>query len=593
MRTVKKLVSIILVVGFVLCVSACAKKTSEPDRSLDYNGLFDTNVVHSVNVEISEDDWADLKADPLSKTKYRVNVTIDGETVNDVSFATKGNTSLSQVAMSDSDRYSFKINFGKYVDGQTYHGLDKLNLNNIMSDATYMKDYVSYTIMREAGVASPLISYVELSINGEVHGLYIAIENVSESFLIRNYGSDDGVLYKPETERLGNMGEHGGRDGQDGSGGTPPDGQAPSGTFAPPDGITPPDGQAPSGTFAPPDGITPPDGQAPSGTFAPPDGITPPDGQGGPGGFGGFGGEDADGADLVYKDDDPESYSDIFDNEETDVTDDDRTELIAAIKALSDGEELSRYWDVDQLARYFAAHNFVLNYDSYTGTMLHNYYLCEREGIVSVFPWDYNLAFGGFMGSGNASASVNAPIDSPLQGAAEDARPLWKAIVSNDELLELYHGFFSELISGYFESGRCIAEIERVYKLISPYVKNDPTAFYTFKEFSTAVDTLKSFITLRTESIRKQLDGTLGSTSDTQNADGLVDATGLDIASMGTQGGEKGRGEQSGPGGNMPGQPGQPGQWQGGPGGMPPSGMPGQGPGGQPPSSRPNESTAP
>ena len=36
-----------------------------------------------------------------------------------------------------------------------------------MSDATYMKDYLSYKIMRETGVSAPLTSYVSLSINGE------------------------------------------------------------------------------------------------------------------------------------------------------------------------------------------------------------------------------------------------------------------------------------------------------------------------------------------------------------------------------------------------------------------------------------------
>ena len=79
----------------------------------------------------------------ITKDGGRLYSLIDGEKINDVSFATKGNTSLTSVASDkDSDRYSFKVNFGKYVDGQTYYGLDKLNLNNIYADATYMKDYL-------------------------------------------------------------------------------------------------------------------------------------------------------------------------------------------------------------------------------------------------------------------------------------------------------------------------------------------------------------------------------------------------------------------------------------------------------------------
>ena len=99
--------------------------------------LFDTSYVHKINIKINASDWSDLLKNPIKKTKYKADVTIDGETVDKVSFSTKGNTSLSSIASSDSsDKYSFKINFGKYIDDQTYYGLNKLNLNNIYVDST-------------------------------------------------------------------------------------------------------------------------------------------------------------------------------------------------------------------------------------------------------------------------------------------------------------------------------------------------------------------------------------------------------------------------------------------------------------------------
>ncbi len=211
-----KAVSIILTLSLVMgiCLSGCQTKTSESQATADSatadnakntsaeyaESLFDTGYVHEINVEISEDDWKDLLENPLEKTKYKANVTIDGNRVENVSFATKGNTSLSQVASSDSDRYSFKINFGKYEKGQTYQGLDKLNLNNIMSDATYMKDYLSYMIMREAGVSAPLTSYAALSINGELHGLYIAIDSISDgSFSLTDFSGRAEQLNDKQT----------------------------------------------------------------------------------------------------------------------------------------------------------------------------------------------------------------------------------------------------------------------------------------------------------------------------------------------------------------------------------------------------------
>ena len=46
---------------------------------------------------------------------------------------------------------------------------------------------------------------------------------------------------------------------------------------------------------------------------------------------------------------------------------------------------------------------------------------------------------------------VNYPIDTTLSGAYEDDRPLWKAIIQNDSYKELYHKYFDELLTNYFE----------------------------------------------------------------------------------------------------------------------------------------------
>ncbi len=172
----------------------------------DYEtSLFDTSYVHQIDIRISEEDWSDLQANASEKTKYKVGIEIDGEKMEDVSFATKGNSSLMFVAADpDSIRYSFKINFGKYVKGQTFHGLKKLSLNNSFSDATYMKDYISYGLFRQSGVPAPLTSYVWLTVNGRDHGLYLAVEDMSESFLQRAYNGMqlDGKLSSRSEEQL-------------------------------------------------------------------------------------------------------------------------------------------------------------------------------------------------------------------------------------------------------------------------------------------------------------------------------------------------------------------------------------------------------
>ena len=70
------------------------------------------------------------------------------------------------------------------------------------------------------------------------------------------------------------------------------------------------------------------------------------------------------------------------------------------------------------------------------------------------------------------------------------------------------------------------------------YVEKDPTAFCTYEEFQTGVETLKEFCSLRAESIKGQLDGTIPSDSQGQQEDSssLIDASDLAISDMGSMG---------------------------------------------------------
>ena len=500
--------------------------------------LFDTSKVHTINIIM--DDWDEFTASCMNKEYFNCTVVIDNKAYKNVAIRGKGNTSLTQVESYGNDRYSFKIEFDHYDSSNNYYGLDKLCLNNIIQDNTYMKDYICYQMMNEIGVASPLCSYAYITVNGEDWGLYLAVEGVEESFLQRNYGKNYGELYKPDSSGMG--GEHSNgkkfntddfasdsttnQNGQSSNQNTDipqmpsrnksrnTDEQMP-GHFG--------DGQKPDNmTHATGDG-----GANKNGTMTRSDGM--------PGGKNGDGIINSnDDVLLKYIDDAFDSYPNIFDNAKTNISVADKTRLISALKKLSNGEDLDSTVDIDAVIRYFVVHNFVLNFDSYTGSMVHNYYLYEENGQLQMIPWDYNLAFGGFKSMGGATSLVNYPIDSPVSGGNVSDRPMIAWIFENKEYTELYHQYFSEFISNYFCSGYFGKMIDNVTKMISPYVKKDPTKFCTHEEFEKGTATLKEFCLLRAKSISGQLDGTIGATSDTQNNDTLVDAGNLKIDDMGT-----------------------------------------------------------
>ena len=503
----------------------------------------------------------------------------------------KGNTSLSTVSSMGSQRYSFKIEFDHYDSGKTYKGLDKLCLNNLIQDNTYMKDYLAYQLMAEFGVDAPLCSYAWVTVNGEDWGLYLAVEAVEDSFMEREYNGE-GDLYKPDSLSMGGGGPGNGMgfnledfisenaeamgfpwnrssDSEDstetetaaeqtentssfppqdsgfnggGFSGMPSFGQGSENSsfggmpsFGQSSGSSDDQDSRPSMSFGGGMPFGMPDGMEMPDSFEMPDGMEMPEGMEKPGGMG-MGSSDVK---LQYTDDDPDSYSNIFDNAKSTVTESDKARLIRSLKALSEGENLEEVLDIDEVLRYFVVHNYLVNSDSYTGAMVHNYYIREADGKLSMIPWDYNLAFGTFQAS-SATDSVNDPIDTPLSVSGDGSRPMVDWIFQNEEYTELYHQLFAE----FLDEIDITALIDETYALIASYVEKDPTAFCTYEEFEAGVTTLRSFCEKRTESILGQLEGKIPSTDAGQKEDSasLIDASELNLSDMGSMGGGGGFG---------------------------------------------------
>ena len=522
--------TMLLAAGFTALAGAGVLESSRKTSLTYAKHLFDQSTVHKI--EITMDGWDDF-IDNCTDEKYRAcAVIIDGEAQGTVGIRAKGNTSLSSMAQYDNDRYSFKIEFDHYQKKKTYRGLDKLSLNNIIQDATYMKDYWSYTFMNQMGLASPLCSYTEIYVNGEYWGLYLAVEGVEEAFLERNYGEDYGELYKPDSLSFGGGRGNGQafdmQDFEKKLQGDDTEEQAAADENAANDNAAP---------------TMPQDIQRATrinrGDFK----------QGG--GMGGMGSSDVK---LQYIDDDPDSYANIFDNAKTKVKKKDQARLIEALKKLSEGDTSAV--DTDAVAMYMAVHNFLCNGDSYTGSMVHNYYLYEKDGVMSMIPWDYNLAFGGFTGDSDATGTVNTAIDTLVSGGDDSDRPMAGWITASEEGLALYHEKYQQFIDTVFTSGWFESEFDRVSAMIAPYVEKETRAFYSYEEFQTAADTLKTFCLKRAQSVQGQLDGSISATSAAQQgSDALIDASELSITAMG--------GMNNGKGGDRGGNAGFPGSFGG------------------------------
>ncbi|KNY25267.1 Spore coat protein CotH [Pseudobacteroides cellulosolvens ATCC 35603 = DSM 2933] len=316
--------------------------------------LFDDSKVHTIDIKVDNKEWGNMVNNAEREEYIACSLVIDGVKVDNVGIRPKGNSSLKQISVMKSENFSFKVEFDHYLN-QTFDGLDKLILNNCTQDTTYMKDYLAQHMMNYMGVAAPLSSFVNITLNGKAFGFYLAVEAVEESFCLRNYGNIDGKLYKPDSLAISNF------------------------DFA---GI---------GSYKMKNGKPAMDyfmdimsGEA----YKDVDKNTRVDALG-----------DlvsvlleaskisTDVSGLVYIDDNPESYKTIFDTEVCDAKKDDKKRLINSIKKLNNGEDLANTLDIESVIKYFVVHNFVDNYDGYTSIFSHNYYLYEQNGKLSMVPW--------------------------------------------------------------------------------------------------------------------------------------------------------------------------------------------------------------
>lgn len=550
---------LVLVMLVVSCLMPCFAEAAGGIEQQYESTLFGTNLI-TVDIQMDADDWQDMLDNALSETYYAADVTINGQTFENVGIRPKGNTSLTQVASSDSDRYSFKIEFDHYQDGQTCWGLDKLVLNNLMSDETYLKEYFVYDMFAFLDMPASDYAMAEITVNGEPWGIYLALEGVEESFLTRNFGASPGELYKPEN--MGGGGPGGMMDKDEDEiremMGLSEDEELPE---MPEMGEMPQMGEMPE----PPDGAQMPgpppmasiDDTQDTGDTQPAQDTQSGDAQDGQNreGFphgGGMGGMSSGGSDLNYIDDDLDSYETIWEGEVTDTDDADHQRVVEALKKISEGD-LSGV-GVDLMCKYMAVQTFVVNLDSLSGNMAHNYYLYEKDGQLALLPWDYNLAFGGFM-SGDASSTINFPIDTPVSSVSMEDRQIFAVILNDEDACALYHSYLEKLCTEYVQGGQFELTYTMLRGLLDSRVateEHDPTAFYTADEYTEAVEMLKTVIERRAESILGQLDGTIPSTIDGQQADSstLVDASDLDLSIMGSQfgGGMMGHGGKMMPG---------------------------------------------
>ncbi|WP_232540720.1 CotH kinase family protein [Lysinibacillus fusiformis] len=433
------------------------------------NIVFNKNKVTTVDIEIAEEDWADMLENAADEELKQADITVNGKKIENVAIRTKGNLTLRSVINSDSDRYSLKIDFDYYDDTQSLFGLKKLNLNNNYSDSTLMREYISYELMEQMGLPTPAHSYMYVTVNGEERGLFLGVEAVDETFLANNYGSNNGFLFKPDG--IGSDLKYISEDIQDYTG----------------IGLKTNEDNIEQSKFV-------------------------------------------EMLDAINNGGDIEKYLDVDEMLRYFAVNTALVNLDSYQGNMKHNyylyEQNGKFsvipWDYNMSFGGFGAGGGGMGMGrdnrqkpvdaSNLGSPMEDNGQTDQKGVDRQ---QQNGQFNMDMGiSGNlmAESAINFSVTTPVSGTTLEERPLLNALLTNEKYRAQYEGYLEELTTNYLTEDYVQSMTKKLAVLLTTYVEADPTKFSTTEQFLEAVEgenSLPEFAKQRSESILKQLSGEL------------------------------------------------------------------------------------
>jgi len=473
---------LILLVLFIPFLFGCDKKekntnvSSNPKKG-EYTKLFNKDIIQDVYIDIDKENYDYLLKNALDKKYTKINtIKIGDYKIKDSGIKTKGFTSLRHLYNTDYNKYSYTINFKKYINkknGYNYNqnllGLNKLSFNNMFSDATMMKEFLSYYLFTEMGVDTPEYSYVNLYINNKTNGVYLMLEPIDEALIERIYNEKGKFLFKPEKE-----------------GGSLQYNKEL-------DKYLDKDGNYNFDSLLYKDGIL----KYPRSSN-----------------------------NLINKyrgiwEDNSDDFEDIVDLLPTFFKTLKKLDELNYLKNKNTSyfeEEVNKILDIDKLIRYFAVNIYLVNVDSYLSYNPQNYGLyMNNEGFIHIIPWDYNLILGANF-INNSNDVINYDIYNPTFKCNLEERPLINIILNNKKYKELYNTYLNDisiiLATGGTTSNKKVYNKDNFKSIMNKYnsliIKKEnkyPDSFYSTEEIKIAQDNLLNIIELRTKSVVNQING--------------------------------------------------------------------------------------
>jgi hypothetical protein len=178
-------------------------KTGKGKHVQPTENIFTNSQVLRIEIEIPEAGMQTLRAynwqgfaggggDEQKRPTAKATVREGGKTYTDVAIHLKGAAGSFRPVDSNP---ALTLNFDKNVKGQTFHGLERISLNNSVQDRSLLNEQICRELFLAAGVAVPRATQARVQLNGRDLGVHVLVEGANKQFLAGHFKNPNGNLY--------------------------------------------------------------------------------------------------------------------------------------------------------------------------------------------------------------------------------------------------------------------------------------------------------------------------------------------------------------------------------------------------------------
>jgi CotH kinase protein len=183
----------IALIGVALCLAAApAASAAEADPAA---WMYEPTAISEIDLTLPPDSVKALEADPtgeyvpgtfsLAETDGVPGSAGPFTSPIEVGIRLKGSLGSLRTL---SEKAAFKIKFDEFVEGQTFLGLKKMTLNNMIQDQSMVHETLAYEAFHALGVPAPNTGFAYLHVNGEDFGLHLNVETLDKVALEKRFG---------------------------------------------------------------------------------------------------------------------------------------------------------------------------------------------------------------------------------------------------------------------------------------------------------------------------------------------------------------------------------------------------------------------